>query len=167
MKTVYIARHAKSSWDFPHLSDHDRPLLNKGIKRTKLVGGYLAQNNITIDLIISSSAARAFETAKIIAKSINYPVENIQIEPMVYHTNIEGLLDLLYGIPDNIGSVMLFGHNPTFTSFANQWLGEQIDWLPTSAVVGISFETEKWEGLSMATCETKFVIAPKMLKSKN
>ena len=166
MKTIFIARHAKSSWDFSHLNDHDRPLLNKGIKRSKLIGKYLAQNSITIDLIISSSAVRTFETARIIAKSIKYPVENIQINRMVYNTNVEGLTDLLYGLPDSIESVMLAGHNPTFTSFANQWLDEQIDWLPTSAVVGISFETEKWEDLSMAACETKFVITPQMLKTK-
>jgi phosphohistidine phosphatase len=165
MKTVYILRHAKSSWDFPHLSDHDRPLLDKGIKRTKLIGGYLAKNNITPDLIISSSAVRALETARIVAKNINYPVENIQINRMVYNANADGLTDLLYGIPDNIGSVMLVGHNPTFTSLANQWLDQPVDWLPTSALVAISFETKKWEDLSTATYKTKFVVTPRMLKN--
>ena len=167
MKTVYILRHAKSSWDFPHLSDHDRPLLEKGIKRTKLIGGYLVKNNFTVDRIISSSAVRALETARIIAKSINYPVENIQINRMIYNANVESLTDLLYSMPDNICSVMLVGHNPTFTTFANQWLDDPVDWLPTSALAGISFKTEKWEDLSMAACETEFFITPRMLKSKN
>ncbi len=164
MKTVYIVRHAKSSWNFPHLSDHDRPLLNKGRNRTKLIGNYLVRNKISVDLIISSSAVRALETAKIIAKSIGYPADEIQIERDIYHADAESLTDGLYGLSNNIRSVMLFGHNPTFTYFANQWLDEEIEWLPTSAVAGISFETDNWEGLSAAKFKTEFLITPGMLK---
>ena len=67
MKTLYIVRHAKSSWDHPGLGDDQRPLLEKGKKRTKYVVDYFLENNCRPDLIISSHAVRAFETAKIIA----------------------------------------------------------------------------------------------------
>ena len=164
MKKVYIARHAKSSWEHPHLSDHDRPLLNKGKNRTKLIGQFLVRNKISIDQIISSSAVRAYETAIIIANSIGYPVEDIQVDRGIYHTSAESLTDGLYGLSNNIKSVMLFGHNPTFTYFANQWLDDKIDWLPTSAVAAISFDTEKWEDLPSAKFKTDFLITPRMLK---
>ncbi len=164
MKTVYIVRHAKSSWNFPNLSDRDRPLLNKGRNRTKLIGNYLVRNKISVDLIISSSAVRALETAKIITKSIGYSVDKIQIDRDIYHADVESLTDGLYGLANNIGSVMLFGHNPTFTYFANQWLVQKIDWLPTSAVAGISFETNNWEELSTAKFKTDFLITPRILK---
>jgi len=165
MKTVYIVRHAKSSWEHPHLSDHDRPLLNKGKNRTKLIGQYLVRNKISVDQIISSSAVRAYETGKIIAKSIGYPVDDIQIERGIYHTDVERLVDSLYGLSNNIQSVMFFGHNPTFTYFANEWLDEKIDWLPTSALAGISFDTDNWNKLARAKHKTEIYVTPRMLKS--
>jgi len=165
MKTLYIVRHAKSSWEHPHLSDHDRPLLKKGKKRTKLIGQFLVRNRIAIDLMISSSAVRAYETAKIIARSIGYPVEYIQVNSNVYHTNVDSLVNGLYALPDDVQSVMYFGHNPTFTYFANEWLDEKIDWLPTSGLAGISFETDMWKDLATAKYRTDIYITPRMLKS--
>jgi len=165
MKTIYIVRHAKSSWDFSHLSDHERPLLEKGKKRTRLINDYFIQNNITVDLIISSHAVRAVETAKIIARAIGYPGESIRIDRMIYHANADRLLDQFFDIPNEIRSVMLVGHNPTLTNFANQFLSEKIEWLPTSGVVCINFDTAKWEDISMAKYDPIFLIYPKMLKS--
>lgn len=165
MKKVYIVRHAKSSWDNPGLSDHDRPLLEKGKKRTALVGYFLAEKNISVDLIISSSAVRAYETAKIIAKYIAYPAEDIKIDSGIYHTDADSIVDGIYALPNDIQSVMFFGHNPTFTYFANQWMDESIDWLPTSGVVAISFNTNKWEDLAKAKFKTDFYITPRKVKS--
>lgn len=166
MKTVYIVRHAKSSWDFPHLSDHERPLLEKGKKRTRLINDYLIQNKIQVDLIVSSHAVRAYETAAIIARSINYPKESIRIDRMIYHANAERLIDQFYDMPNEINSVMLVGHNPTLTNFANQYLEKKIEWLPTSGVVCVNFKTDKWEDISLASFEPVFVITPKILKNK-
>ena len=163
MKTLYIVRHAKSSWDHPELSDHERPLLEKGKKRTKLVAGYLQENNIRIDRIISSYAVRAFETAKIIAVEINYPEDEIRIFEDIYYGDTDKLFDHLFRLPEKIQSVMLVGHNPTFTSLANSFLDEEIEWLPTSGIVCIEFKTDKWKKLHNAKKTVKFVITPKMM----
>jgi phosphohistidine phosphatase len=164
MKQLYIARHAKSSWDFSGISDHERPLIEKGIKRTKLIADYLLQNNDKPDLIISSFAVRAYETAALIAKALSYPKENIRVENNLYHSDIDILFDHLYSLPNSINSVMMFGHNPTFTEFANYFLKNKIDWLPTSAVVCIAFKTDKWEDIHRAKKNIKFVVSPKSLK---
>lgn len=166
MKTLYIVRHAKSSWDHAGLADHERPILDMGQKRTELVGDFLVENNHKVDLLISSHAVRARQTASIIADYLNYPEEDIQISNQIYHSNIDTLFDLLYELPEDVNSVMLFGHNPTFTSFANYFLQKKIDWLPTSAIVCIEFETEKWENVINAKKSAKFVITPKLLKKK-
>lgn len=166
MKTLYIVRHAKSSWDQPGLSDHERPILKKGINRTKLVSDYLVENNIKVDLLISSHAVRARQTASIIAEGIKYPEESIQISPAIYHGDMDSLFNQLFELPNEVNSVMLFGHNPTFTSFANYFLPKQLDWLPTSAVVCIEFETDKWENFINARKRAKFVITPRLLKEK-
>lgn len=166
MKTLYIVRHAKSSWDSPSHADHERPLLEKGKKRTKRVIDYLLENNITVDLIISSHAVRARSTANIIANALHYPVNEIQISEKIYHGDVENLFNLFYDLSDNIQSLMLVGHNPTFTNFANFFLDDKIDWLPTSAIVCIEFNTEQWEQLPISDKKVKFVISPKLMKDR-
>jgi phosphohistidine phosphatase len=166
MKTLYIVRHAKSSWDSPGHEDHERPLLEKGKKRTKLVIDYLLENNVKVDLIISSHAVRARSTAIIIANALHYPENEIQISTRIYHGDMDSLFNLFYDLSDNIQSLMLVGHNPTFTSYANYFLKDKIDWLPTSGIVCIEFDTDKWEQLPLSGKKTKFVISPKLMKEK-
>ncbi len=167
MKTLYIVRHAKSSWDHPGLGDDQRPLLEKGKKRTKYVTEYLVENNIRPGLILSSYATRAFETAKLFANSLNYPEDKIIVSRSLYHGNLDTLTDYFFEISDDIESLMMFGHNPTFTYFANMFLDTSIDNLPTSGVVCVEFMTDKWEEVLSAKKRTKFVISPKMLKNKS
>lgn len=165
MKTLFIARHAKSSWDKPELADHQRPLISKGIKRTNRIADFLVENEEEIDLIISSFAVRAHETAKIIAQKLNYPVNIIQIEEGLYHADIDSISEILFSVADEVDSVMIFGHNPTFTYFSNVFLDDKLEWLPTSGVVCIQFETDKWENLHIAKKTVKFVVTPKMLRN--
>lgn len=166
MKTLYITRHAKSSWENESLSDHQRPLIPKGIKRTQLVADYLLEKNGNIDLILSSSAVRALETAKLFAQKLNYPQENIRIEENIYHASLDSLSELLYSVSNKVKSVMLVGHNPTFTYFANYFLDQKLDWLPTSGIVCVEFDTEQWENLHIAKKTINFVITPRMLKNR-
>ncbi|MBN2172558.1 MAG: phosphohistidine phosphatase SixA [Bacteroidales bacterium] len=163
MKILYIVRHAKSSWDHPGLSDHERPLLEKGKKRTKKVIDFLLEKNIQVDLIISSYAVRAFETATIIAKALKYPEEQIQKSTNIYHGDVDNLFNHFYDLSDNVKSLMLVGHNPTFTNFANYFMDEKIDWLATSGIVCIEFKTDSWENILQAEKKTKFVITPKKM----
>ena len=74
MKTLILLRHAKSSWDFPDLSDHDRPLNNRGKKDAPLMAEVLKKKNIAIDLIISSTSKRTMETAKVFANTLNLKI---------------------------------------------------------------------------------------------
>lgn len=164
MKTLYIVRHAKSSWDHDDLSDHDRPLMQKGVKKTARISKYLMEMDTKVDLVISSSAVRAFETAKLIASVIAYPIEKIQIEKSLYHSDNEQIFELIYAVDNQIDSLMIFGHNPTFTSFANQFMIDKIDWMPTSGVVGVNFDTDKWEDIMISPKQIKFIVFPKMLK---
>lgn len=167
MKTLYIVRHAKSSWDYPDLSDQERPLIEKGIKRTKLVIDFLNSNNVCIDLIISSHAVRAYETAKLIAFGLHYPENEIQKSTGVYQSNVDSLINHLFGLSNKVKSLMMVGHNPTFTSFANYFMDKKIDWLATSGIVCIEFNTEKWEDIMLVKKNTKFVITPKLVKEQN
>lgn len=164
MKTIYIARHSKSSWDEPGLSDHERPLNATGIKKTKLIIDFLKKKNVYPDLIITSSATRAKNTAFLVAKGLGYPLAQVVIDEKMYHASQDSILMGLYTLDDNINSVMIFGHNPTLTYFVNQFLDPPIINLPTSGVVAIEFATEKWVEIGSAKYRNRFTVFPKMLR---
>lgn len=163
MKTVYIVRHAKSSWEIDVIPDEERPLLEKGKKRTKKVIDYLLENNIQVDYIISSHAVRAHETAKILAHALKYKEEDIKKDPQLYFANGDELFDQFYDLPERFSSVMIVGHNPAMCDFVNKFLPEPIDNLPTSGIVGISFEAEHWHDVPLAGFRVNFVLFPKDL----
>jgi phosphohistidine phosphatase len=164
MKRLYLVRHAKSSWEEPGGSDMDRPLLEKGIKRTGKVIDYLNEKGVKIDLIISSPAERAIQTAILIAHGIGYPEDKIRIERKIYDGYYDRILDLIYALPNDLNSVMIFGHNPTISHLANLFLHPGIELLPTTGTVCISFETDKWESIPSVEPVSEFVVFPKMLK---
>ena len=166
MKTLYIVRHAKSSWDDPTLSDHDRPLLETGVRKTIRIADYLKEKGIKPDLLLSSTATRALETARVIARELGYPEKNIEISGSLYHGSANSIFNQLFGLQDNIASVMVFGHNPAFTYFVNQFLDPTIENLPTSGTVSISFDTEKWTEIASSKYMVNFMVTPKMLKKR-
>lgn len=166
MKKLFIVRHAKSSWDYPHLEDDQRPLLEKGKKRTKLVIDYLLDNNVNVDLIVSSHAVRALETARILAHALQYPMERIEVHKNFYYYDKDGLFNIFFDMPDEVNSIMIVGHNPTLTNFANHFLSRKIDWLPTSGIISLKFDAGKWTDIPTAKSSLDFYITPRMMKDK-
>lgn len=164
MKTLYLMRHAKSSWEEPGVHDSERQLIPKGIKKTGLIVDFLKKRGSVIDLMISSPAVRAHETARIVAAGLNYPPNRIRIERRIYDSFYDRILDLIYGTPNEVNSLMIFGHNPTITQLANLFLHPGIEIMPTSCVVCISFPADKWEEIPSAEALREFVVFPKMLK---
>jgi phosphohistidine phosphatase len=162
MKTLVIIRHAKSSWSNSDLNDHDRPIKGKGRDRTHKVAGYLKEHNIIPDLMVSSTAVRAVETASIIAQELNYPFENIVCEKAFYRANVSSITNYLFALNNDVETVFIFGHNPTFTHLSNNFVDNAIDWLSTTATVCIKFSTDKWEEIMLVNKKTNFVVFPKM-----
>ncbi len=163
-KTIYIVRHAKSSWDDFELSDHDRPLLPIGVKKTKKIISFLVDKEVKPELIISSSAVRAYETAKLVAEGVGYEVGEIVKSKALYHAGVDEIYYELFSVNNDIDSVMLFGHNPTLTYFANIFISREIDNLPTSGVVSVDFKTNSWETIANAKFKVNFVVFPRMIK---
>ncbi len=166
MKTLYLFRHAKSSWESTGISDSDRPLIPKGVQKTALIIKFLEKRLTTFDLIISSPAVRAYETAKLVAVGFNYPMEKIQLDRKIYDGYYDRILDIIYGISNEVSSSAIFGHNPTITHLANLFLHPGIENMPTSSVVCLTFPTDKWEDLPSSDPVKEFFITPKMLKYK-
>lgn len=163
MKTLYLVRHAKSSWENLSIADYERPLLEKGIKRSKKVGACLQEKGVTPQLILSSHAQRAWDTARILATALNYPEKDIIIENQLYFSGAEALENIVYGLPDDKDHVMMVGHNPDMTRFANLFLEDKIDYMSTSSVVCVLFHTQRWQDIMLAEREIPFVVFPKSL----
>ena len=164
MKTLFIVRHGEASWDSPELSDYKRPLLKEEINISKTVANYLCEKKIIVNKIISSSAVRAMETAKVSAPIINFPKGKIEIMKELYLAELNEIFDVLYAIDDEFDSVMIFGHNPGLTELANAFLDKIVDNLPTTAVVSVKINNEKWTDISVSEYSTNFIVFPEMLK---
>jgi phosphohistidine phosphatase len=163
MKRLYLARHTKSSWEMPGVDDMHRPLLEKGIQKSKKAIRFLNEIHAKADKIISSPAVRALETARLIAAGIGYPKEKILIDPSIYEGSINRIVELIYATEDETDSLMMFGHNPTITHLANLFLNPGIEFMPTMGIVCVSFNTDKWSAIPLAETKNEFIMFPKLL----
>ncbi len=146
-KTLHIARHGKSSWKYENVLDIDRPLKNKGIGNTYLMAEKI-KGKIKPDLIISSPANRAIHTATIFARMLNYSMDKVDLNKILYNHHEEVILNFISKSDDQINSLFIVGHNPEFTNLANYFLKKTIDKIPTSGIVSIVFDINKWTEIS-------------------
>src|SRR5690606_16808146 len=119
MKTLYVIRHAKSSWENPLLADIDRPLNDRGKRDAPRMGKRLQERAVVPNLMLSSPAKRALSTCKRIAEILGYGVDKIKTERKLYHADEDDLLNIIKGLNDKCQVVMIFGHNPGLTDFVN------------------------------------------------
>lgn len=149
MKTLFLIRHAKSSWDNAALPDKDRPLSDRGKRDAPKMGKRLAKRDVKPDLILSSPAMRALTTAEIIAKRLDYKLKEIVVDDRLYAGEADDLLKLIHELGDTLKRVMLFGHNPELTDLAHR-LSSEITHMPTCAVAEFTFDAKSWSNIGKA-----------------
>jgi phosphohistidine phosphatase len=149
MKTLFLIRHAKSSWDDTALADKDRSLNDRGRRDAPKMGKRLAKRDATPDLILSSPARRAVMTAEMIAKELDYKLKDIVVDDRLYASAVDDLLKVIHKLGDNLESVMLFGHNPELTELAHR-LSSEITDMPTCAVAEFTFNAKSWLNIGKA-----------------
>jgi phosphohistidine phosphatase len=167
MKTVYLIRHAKSSWEEEGLSDFDRPLNERGKIDAPRMGKRLKEKDLSPDLLLTSPAKRAFSTAKRIADALGFPKEKIKTDRSLYHADEDEILNVIRALNDKNDCVVLFGHNPGLTDFVNTMNHDRnhfIDNIPTCGVVAFRFEIISWKQIDFGKGELLFYDFP---KSKN
>lgn len=160
-KTLVLIRHAKSEWTSFDIKDFDRTLNERGLRDAPIMGKKLQQHIQSLDIIISSTAKRASQTAILISKEIEFNPEKIQWEDELYHAPPENIYNIIYQINDNINSCAIVCHNNGITDFINQFNGFVIDNLPTCGIVIFSVYCEKWNEISGAKKELVAVLTPK------
>lgn len=147
MKTLYLVRHAKSSWSTPGMRDFDRPLNERGMNDAPKMASFLQKLDIKPDLIVSSPAKRAITTARFFAGVFSINEAEIVLNPDIYEAEPAEALKIISELPETSSSAMIFGHNPTFTDIANRFSEDIIENVPTCGVVCIKSGAEKWNEL--------------------
>jgi phosphohistidine phosphatase len=162
LKRLTLFRHAKSSWDDASLADHDRPLAPRGRKDAPRMGTRLRARKSRPSLILTSTAKRARQTAKLVAKAIGYPREFLQTDPELYLADTEAILRVVAAQDDGFADLMLIGHNPGFTDLANLLVSAlELDNLPTAGVVAIDLPVDRWAEISPGRGELAYYDFPK------
>jgi phosphohistidine phosphatase len=161
MKTLYLVRHAKSSWKYPNLDDFERPLNKRGRKNAPFMGQLLKKLKVTPDLIISSPANRAATTARIIAAKINFALENIRYSETIYEFSEGALIQVVKHIDNDVMKAMVVGHNPGLNGLAN-YLGDQsISNIPTAGIYCLDLNIASWTKIRENCGKLKFFEFPK------
>ena len=140
-------RHAKSDWDADFESDHDRPLNERGIHSARLMGRVLAGRALAPDLVISSTAVRARTTAELAVEAGGWDCA-IRLDRDLYESGPGGVLAAASMAPD-VRSLMLVGHQPTWSVLVMELTGEAVD-MKTAAVAVVETGVDTWSGLTGA-----------------
>ncbi len=148
MKTLYLLRHAKSSWDNPQLRDFDRPLNASGYQDAAVMASrlqiLLREKGEVLGTILSSPALRTCTTADIIAESLQLKPEQIQMEPQIYLASSGRLLQLVRRFDDSVSAALLIAHNPALTDLANEMTNSSIENIPTCGLVALQLPVNHW-----------------------
>jgi phosphohistidine phosphatase len=154
MKTLYLLRHAKSSWKDSGLEDFDRPLSKRGRAAAKAMGQYLARNRIAPAQVLCSPAKRTRETLERLQDGIG-PAVPVRFEKVVYMADAPALLRRLRRLNDTLASAMLVGHNPGLEQLAlalasegeNDPRRQLAAKFPTGSLAVVETDVERWADL--------------------
>lgn len=173
MKTVTLFRHAKSGEkDNPNIDDFERPLASRGLKAAPKMGMALREHKLRPGLILCSPSVRTRQTLSLAEPEAWDTQPEVRFDQRLYEASARALFKVLRELPDEVGHVMIVGHNPGLQelavallpvgSLARQEFKEK---LPTAAVATFDFATDRWAKLRPATGQLRLFISPNMLRS--
>ena len=159
MKTLFILRHAKSSWENSDLSDFERPLNSRGLEEATFMGNLMYEKQIQPDLILSSPANRAKQTAILVKENAQMGNE-IQYEENVYEASQLRLLQIISRIEDKNETVLLVGHNPGLEGLIKVLTGAEQP-LSTASLAKIILQIDSWNEAGANCGQQEFFASPK------
>jgi len=162
MKTLYIIRHAKSSWANFDQSDFERPLNDRGNENAPEMAKRLLNKHINIDVFISSPALRARQTCEHFCKVFKADKKQIKFVDALYHAHQSTIKNVIAQTDDNFQSIAVFTHNPGITDYVNTLVEKvYIDNMPTCGIFAVQSQTDSWEDFSTADKTFLFFDYPK------
>ena len=162
MKSLFLLRHAKSSWDNPQHSDFERPLSKRGISDAILLPKYIQKHSISFDLILSSPSERTQSTLDLVLSSLN-PIPSTVFKESIYHASASALSQLIKEQDEEINNVLVIGHNPGLHILTESLTDESIIKFPTCAFAKLT-NFNHWKDLDAGILNCESLITPRELK---
>jgi len=165
MKTLYLVRHAKSSWTDSSLADLERPLNKRGRRDAPVMGQRLAGGKVKVDAIWSSPALRALQTAELLAHPLKISGKLIEQHERLYTSSNEDLFLEVSTCSDKINALLVIGHNPVISEFADLLIDHnyaaEISQIPTCGIVALKFKCSSWTQIKNNPGQLLFFDYPK------
>jgi phosphohistidine phosphatase len=152
VKTLLLARHAKSSWNTEAATDFERPLNNRGLRDAPMMAERLADRALKLDTIVSSKANRALATARLLAEGLDHRQAVVETGD-IYEAPATRILQTISGFDDSWQCVMMVGHNPGMSNTCNLLCQEAHIAMPTCAIACLELDIERWSD-HYADCAT-------------
>ena len=162
-RRLLLLRHAKSDWDADYGADHDRPLAPRGERAAATMGRFLAAAGRQPDLAISSTAVRARTTVELAREAGSWDCE-LRVTRGFYSSGAGPVLEELAGTERTVATLLIAGHQPTWSELVAVLAGGARVDMPTAAVACVRFETSSWSRIQAAGGTLEWVVTPKLLQ---
>jgi phosphohistidine phosphatase len=150
-KTLYLLRHAEAAGKEARQEDKARELTQSGLKDALHMGAWFAAQNIAFDLIASSSALRAEQTAMLVAEGMKLDHPKILVEDILFEASARQFLDYVNNIEDGYNHALIVGHNPVISYLAEYLTKADIGDMAPASVAIIKFDFTSWKNVSENT----------------
>ena len=169
-RQLWVLRHAKAAADSPDGLDHSRPLTKRGRHQAEAAARFLArartQGALLPRVILCSSATRALQTAELVLPALGNEV-TLQVERDLYRGRRDGVVRRVRGVEEDVLSLMVVGHNPTFAELALSLVSEadaagrsRLEDFPTCALAQIGMPIAAWAQLAVGTGRLEALFVP-------
>ncbi len=164
MKLIVIVRHAKAV-PYGYEDDFNRNLTERGEKDAEKISSELQQRGMKVDIMVSSPAKRALQTAHIFAENLGFDKNKItEVKDIYEGMTTSQFLELIHELRESGETVYFFGHNPDFHYFADNLLKDLGIDMPTCSTVGIYFDVARWKDVEPRKGEKEFHFTPRMFR---
>lgn len=161
MKTLFLLRHAKSSWNDESLQDFDRPLNSRGRKAAESIAGFMNQKKVAPELVLSSPAIRARETIDIVFRAARLRSE-LRYDQRIYEASPLRLLEVISEVEEDRDRVLLVGHNPGLEGLLEMFT-ESTGHIATATLAKIDFKAARWNKVLETKGSLDWIVKPKEL----
>ena len=162
MKTLFLLRHAKSSWKDETLPDFERPLNGRGKRAAETIGQYFKTSTIIPELILCSPAERTRETVALVLKTARWSTE-VRYDQRIYEASAQRLAEVVSQIDNDRKVAMLVGHNPGLEDLLLLFTGNA-EVMPTGAIAKLLLKTTKWETAIEKRATLDWIVRPRDLE---
>ena len=163
-KRLYLIRHAKSDWGAPTGGDHERPLAKRGQKAAQLMGRFLTAIDQVPEAVLASTALRARTTAEQMAEAGGWDVE-IATERSLYESHAERVLQEIRKQDDDAASLLVVGHEPTWSALVALLTGGSEVRMATATLVRIDSDVRSWKQWVASRGVLTWMVTPRLLQA--